>query len=127
MFKCSTAGDRKFALREIPMLMTELEMMLPQTWNTTVVHLYTFHTILILLLAGPFCVNNMFKVITHTLCSLAHTHTHNHTNSLTHKDKHCHTHCCESSLALFKNSYYLHMSSCRLLWSWPHCLQATYM
>jgi hypothetical protein len=66
MLKCSTPGDRKFALEELPVLMTELEMALPQTWNSTVVHLFTFHTVTILLLSGPFCVSNMFKVNTHT-------------------------------------------------------------
>jgi hypothetical protein len=63
MHKASTSGDRKFILHELPVLMTQLEIDLPQTWNTVVVHLYTFHTILIMLLAGPFCVNNMFKVL----------------------------------------------------------------
>jgi hypothetical protein len=66
MKKASTPGDRKYALREIPQLMTELEIALPQTWNTTVVHLYTFHSVLLLMMAGPFCVSNMFKVTTHT-------------------------------------------------------------
>jgi hypothetical protein len=65
MKKASTPGDRKFALREIPLLMTQLEMAMPQTWNTTVAHLYTFHSVLLLTMAGPFCVSNMFKVATH--------------------------------------------------------------
>jgi hypothetical protein len=66
MFKASTPGDRKFILHELPVLMTQLEMGLPQTWNTTVVHIYTFHTVCIMMLAGPFCVSNLFKVGTYT-------------------------------------------------------------
>jgi len=72
MFKSSTPGDRQFLLHELPLLMTELEIGLPQTWNTAVIHLYTFHSVLITLLAGPFCVSNMYKVstCTHTLVTL---------------------------------------------------------
>jgi hypothetical protein len=70
MFKASTPGDRKFILKELPELMTKLELGLPQTWNTTVVHIYTFHSVLIMMLAGPFCVSNMFKV-----CTYMHAHT----------------------------------------------------
>jgi hypothetical protein len=65
MFKASTPGDRKFILHELPVLMTELEMALPLTWNTAVIHIFTFHSVLIEMLAGPFCVSNMFKVSTH--------------------------------------------------------------
>jgi hypothetical protein len=69
MLKASTPGDRKFAQKELPVLMTQLEMALPQTWNTTVAHIYTFHSIIIQMLAGPFCVSNMFKVRAHTRCT----------------------------------------------------------
>jgi hypothetical protein len=69
MFKTSNPGDRKFILHELPVLMTELEMAMPQTWNTAVVHIFTFHTVAILMSSGPFCVSNMFKVS-------APTHTH---------------------------------------------------
>lgn len=69
MLKASTPGDRKFALHELPMLMTKLEMAMPQTWNTAVAHIFTFHSVLILMLAGPFCVSNMYKVSAHTHCT----------------------------------------------------------
>ena len=62
MLKVSTPGDRKFALHEIPKLMTELEIAMPQNWNTMVVHVFTFHSVLLMMMAGPFCVSNMFKV-----------------------------------------------------------------
>lgn len=62
MHKASTPGDRKFALHEIPKLMTELEIAMPQNWSTMVVHVYTFHSVFLMMLAGPFCVSNMFKV-----------------------------------------------------------------
>jgi hypothetical protein len=71
MLKASTPGDRAFALKELPVLMTQLEMTMPQTWNTAVAHIYTFHSILILLQAGPFWVSNMYKVCKHAHCTRA--------------------------------------------------------
>ena len=69
MFKTSNPGDRKFILQQLPVLMAELEIALPQNWNTSVAHFFTFHTMQIIQLAGPFCVSNMYKVNapTHTL------------------------------------------------------------
>jgi hypothetical protein len=64
-FKVSTPGDRKMLLKELPVLMTQLEMSMPENFGSTVNHIFTFHTILTFLLAGPYSVSNMFKVKTH--------------------------------------------------------------
>lgn len=42
--KCSTPGDRKQLVESLPVVMTKLEMMLPLSWNTAVVHIFLCQT-----------------------------------------------------------------------------------
>ena len=62
MHKVSTPGDRQRIAAELPVVMTELEMALPLSWNTTVIHLFTFHTVELLEAAGPFIEQNMLDI-----------------------------------------------------------------
>jgi hypothetical protein len=62
MHKVSTPGDRAYVARSLPVVMTKLEMAMPLSWNTTVVHLFTFHTVELLEAAGPFVEQNMLDI-----------------------------------------------------------------
>jgi hypothetical protein len=62
MHKVSTPGDRQRMAADLPVVMTELEMALPLHWNTTVLHLFTFHTVELLEAAGPFIEQNMLDI-----------------------------------------------------------------
>ena len=62
MHKVSTPGDRQRMAAELPVVMTELEMALPLHWNTTVLHLFTFHTVELLEAAGPFIEQNLLDI-----------------------------------------------------------------
>jgi hypothetical protein len=62
MHKVSTPGDRQHMAAEIPVVMTELEMALPLHWNTTVLHIFTFHTVELLEAAGPFIEQNLLDI-----------------------------------------------------------------
>ena len=57
--KVSTPGDREIIQERLPVIMTQLEMALPLSWSTTVVHIFTFHILHLLEAAGPYCVANM--------------------------------------------------------------------
>jgi len=62
MHKASTPGDRQYLAKHIPIVMTKLEMKMPMGWNTSVVHIFVFHTVAILTAAGPFRTSNMLDV-----------------------------------------------------------------
>jgi hypothetical protein len=62
MHKVSTPGDRQHIAARLPVVMTELEMALPLSWNTTVIHLFTYHTVELLEAAGPFLEQNMLDI-----------------------------------------------------------------
>ena len=62
MYKSSTPGDRAYIRSHLPRVMTKLEMVLPLQWNTTVVHVFVFHTVHILESCGPFCSSNMMDI-----------------------------------------------------------------
>ena len=42
--------------------MTELEILMPVAWNTTVLHIFAFHTVDIMESAGPYCECNMLDI-----------------------------------------------------------------
>lgn len=60
--KVSLPADRKWVSKNMPILMTKLEIAMPTIWNTFVVHLFVFHTTAILEAAGPYCECNMLDV-----------------------------------------------------------------
>ena len=62
MLKVSTPGDRQQIRERLPVLMAELESMMPIAWNTTVIHILTYHTVDILERAGPFNVANILDI-----------------------------------------------------------------
>ena len=62
MYKTSTPGDRAYVRTNLPRIMTKLEMHLPVQWNTTVVHIFVFHTVHILQSCGPFCASNLMDI-----------------------------------------------------------------
>ena len=62
MRKVSTAGDRDYVRKRLPIVMTRLEMGMPTIWNTIVIHIFVFHTIQIIEAAGPFCEINMLDI-----------------------------------------------------------------
>ena len=62
MYKKSTPEDRAGVRKRLPIVMTRLEMQLPMQWNTSVVHIFTFHSVSILEMAGPFCSSNMLDI-----------------------------------------------------------------
>ena len=62
MLKTSTPGDREQLEKDIPRLMTKLEMKLPLSWNTAVVHIFTFHALYNILVAGPFVDTNILDI-----------------------------------------------------------------
>jgi len=62
MLKTSTPGDREQLEKAIPQLMTKLEMKLPLSWNTAVVHIFTFHALYNILVAGPFVDTNILDI-----------------------------------------------------------------
>ena len=62
MRKVSTPGDRAYLVEAIPVVMTKLEMMMPIDWNTTVVHLFTFHTVDTITAVGPFNAANILDI-----------------------------------------------------------------
>jgi hypothetical protein len=62
MYKKSTPEDRAHVRKRLPIVMTQIEMKLPVQWNTSVVHIFTFHAVSILEMAGPFCSSNMLDI-----------------------------------------------------------------
>lgn len=62
MAKVSTPGDREFLAGELPVLMTELEIMMSVNWNSTVVHIFTFHMLETIIRAGPYVANNILDI-----------------------------------------------------------------
>jgi hypothetical protein len=62
MRKVSTAGDRDYVRKRLPIVMTRLELGMPTIWNTIVVHIFVFHTIQIIEAGGPFCESNMLDI-----------------------------------------------------------------
>jgi hypothetical protein len=62
MFKVSTPGDRHHVAARLSVVMAELEMALPLSWNTSVIHIFTFHTIDLLESAGPFVEQNLLDI-----------------------------------------------------------------
>jgi hypothetical protein len=62
MLKVSTPGDRQHIRDHLPVLMARLESMMPISWNTTVIHILTFHTIDIIERVGPFNVANILDI-----------------------------------------------------------------
>ena len=62
MRKVSTPGDRAYLEENIPVVMTKLEMMMPIDWNTTVIHLFTNHTIDTIKALGPFNAANILDI-----------------------------------------------------------------
>jgi hypothetical protein len=55
-YKSSTAGDREKLSSELPSVFTKLEIMLPVTWNTPVVHIFLCQTVKTLTDVGDVCV-----------------------------------------------------------------------
>jgi hypothetical protein len=62
MRKVSTAGDRAYVRKRLPIVMTRLELGMPTIWNTVVIHIFVFHTIQIIEAAGPFSESNMLDI-----------------------------------------------------------------
>ena len=62
MHKVSTPGDREEIACQIPELMTKLEMAMPIGWNSTVIHIFTFHTLEIMTRAGPYHAANILDI-----------------------------------------------------------------
>ena len=62
MLKVSTPGDREHIRARLPVLMATLESMMPISWNTTVIHILTYHTINIIERVGPFNVANILDI-----------------------------------------------------------------
>ena len=62
MFKVSTPGDRENVRERLPVIMSKLESMMPISWNTTVIHILTHHTIDIIERVGPFNVANILDI-----------------------------------------------------------------
>ena len=62
MFKVSTPGDRDIVRRELPEVMTQLEMKMPTNWDTIVMHILCYHSLEIIEAAGPFLVSNLLDI-----------------------------------------------------------------
>jgi hypothetical protein len=62
MRKVSTPGDRAYLLEWIPVVMTKLELLMPIDWNTIVVHIFTHHTVDIIMALGPFNAANILDI-----------------------------------------------------------------
>ena len=62
MRKVSTPGDRAYLVDSIPVVMTKLEILMPIDWNTTVVHIFTHHTVDIIKALGPFNAANILDI-----------------------------------------------------------------
>ena len=62
MLKVSTPGDREYVREHLPVLMARLESMMPISWNTSVIHILTHHTIDIIERVGPFNVANILDI-----------------------------------------------------------------
>jgi hypothetical protein len=62
MYKASLPADRRHLSKQIPIVMTNLEMKMPLSWNTSVVHIFVFHTVATLEAGGPFISSNMLDV-----------------------------------------------------------------
>jgi hypothetical protein len=62
MYKVSTPGDRAHLVIWIPVIMTKLELLMPIDWNTTVVHIFTHHTVDIIMALGPFNAANILDI-----------------------------------------------------------------
>ena len=62
MYKVSTPGDREYIARRLPTIMTQLETRMPLNWNSTVLHLFTFHTISTIEKAGPYIACNILDM-----------------------------------------------------------------
>ena len=62
MYKISTPEDRAHVRKRLPIVMTHLEMKLPIQWSTSVIHIFTFHAVSILEMAGPFSSSNMLDI-----------------------------------------------------------------
>lgn len=46
----------------MPLVMAELEILMPVAWSTIVVHIFAFHTVDIMESAGPYCECNMLDI-----------------------------------------------------------------
>lgn len=62
MYKVSTPGDREMIAKELPEVMTRLEMMMPTNWSTVVMHILCFHGLEIIESAGPFVASNILDI-----------------------------------------------------------------
>jgi hypothetical protein len=62
MRKVSTPGDRAYLVDSIPVVMTKLEILMPIDWNTTVIHIFTHHTVDIIKALGPFNAANILDI-----------------------------------------------------------------
>ena len=62
MHKVCTPGDREALRKQLPIVMTKLEMAMPIQWNTAVVHIFVAHSLSTLVATGPFKTSNMLDV-----------------------------------------------------------------
>jgi hypothetical protein len=62
MHKVSTPGDRAELLQSLAAVLTRLEIMLPITWNSTVIHILVCRTLAVIIEYGPYVVNNILDV-----------------------------------------------------------------
>ena len=62
MRKVSTSGDRQILKEELPLVLATLEVKMPTSWCTMVMHLVAFHTVDTMERAGPFPSCNMLDI-----------------------------------------------------------------
>ena len=62
MLKVSTPGSRQQTQRTLPAILARLEILMPLSWNTSVIHILAYHTVQKLRLAGPYKSTNMLDI-----------------------------------------------------------------
>ena len=62
MYKRLTPEDCAHVRKRLLIVMTKLEVQLPMQWNTSVVHIFVFHSVFVLEMAEPFCSSNMLDI-----------------------------------------------------------------
>jgi hypothetical protein len=62
MYKTSTPGDRATIRKQLPVVLTSLEMKMPINWCTMVIHVLGFHSLDQFEEAGPYVVSNLLDI-----------------------------------------------------------------
>ena len=68
MHKVSTPGDRQAVSTELAEICATLEMTMPISWETIVMHILCFHTVQIMQHLGPFHASNMLDAERYGYC-----------------------------------------------------------